>query len=124
MERSRLQDRNVSGSKPDSTKDPSCVWVWFKLNLMSRVKPLRLVWCPKPTSTDSPIGFRVHKDPGKMAGVVRKFGEESPVQVSSTSSDRSSKFWGWLYLKAAPVFINKTHLENNSVSFALNSMFK
>ncbi|GBO29930.1 hypothetical protein AVEN_134169-1 [Araneus ventricosus] len=51
---------------------------------------LPLVWCPQPTPTDPPIGFSVHRD-RQRAGVVLKFGEGVPTQVSSSSSDRDSK---------------------------------
>ncbi|GBM92123.1 hypothetical protein AVEN_249356-1 [Araneus ventricosus] len=35
-----LRDRRVPGSKPDSTKNPSCMWVWCALNLTLGVSPL------------------------------------------------------------------------------------
>ncbi|GBM17247.1 hypothetical protein AVEN_223789-1 [Araneus ventricosus] len=59
----RPRGLRVPGSNPNSTNEPPCKWSWCTPNV------LPLVWCPQPTSTDSPIGFRVH------VGVVRKFGE-------------------------------------------------
>ncbi|GBM30099.1 hypothetical protein AVEN_78502-1 [Araneus ventricosus] len=71
--RSRPRSWRVPGSKPDSTEEPSCKRVWCTLNL-SELNNHPLVWCPQPTTTDSPIVCRVHRD-GRGTGVVWKFGE-------------------------------------------------
>ncbi|GBL89048.1 hypothetical protein AVEN_255191-1 [Araneus ventricosus] len=39
---SRLRGRRVPGSKPDSTEEPPCKWVWCTLNPSG---PNFLVWC-------------------------------------------------------------------------------
>ncbi|GBO18871.1 hypothetical protein AVEN_164753-1 [Araneus ventricosus] len=65
--RCRLRDRRVPGSKPDSTKDPPCMWTRCMCNHTYGVK--------------SP-----------PADAMRKFGEGAPAQVSSSSSDCGSKY--------------------------------
>ncbi|GBM65392.1 hypothetical protein AVEN_232322-1 [Araneus ventricosus] len=61
--------RRVLGSKPDSTEDLPCMWACCTLNHTYGVN--------RPT-----------------AGVVRKFGEGMPVQMSSSSADLGSKLRG------------------------------
>ncbi|GBM92174.1 hypothetical protein AVEN_226584-1 [Araneus ventricosus] len=64
--RSQSADSKVPGMKLDSTKDPLCMLASCILNLtLSAKRPL--------------------------SGVVRKFREEVPIEVSSSSSDHSSK---------------------------------
>ncbi|GBM20720.1 hypothetical protein AVEN_105953-1 [Araneus ventricosus] len=53
---SRLRDRRIPGSKPDPTKDPSCMCVCCTFNLTARI-------------TRAP------------AGVVQKFGEGDATSV-------------------------------------------
>ncbi|GBN97975.1 hypothetical protein AVEN_253961-1 [Araneus ventricosus] len=64
--RARLRGRSVPGSKPDSTEDPPCI---------------------------GPVEREIIRREGRRppSGVVRKFGEGMPAQVSSSSSDRDSK---------------------------------
>ncbi|GBN28263.1 hypothetical protein AVEN_235231-1 [Araneus ventricosus] len=69
MVRSRSQDRRVPGSKPDSTKEPPFKRVWCMLN-PSGPNVLLLVWC----------GAEAWRG--------------GPAQVSSSSSDHSSKLHG------------------------------
>ncbi|GBL85865.1 hypothetical protein AVEN_63191-1 [Araneus ventricosus] len=70
VERTRPRGRRALSSNLGPIKDPLCVWVgWCSLNPKSCVK------CP-------PIG------------VVRKFCEGVPDQVSSSSSERGSKLRG------------------------------
>ncbi|GBM65210.1 hypothetical protein AVEN_82384-1 [Araneus ventricosus] len=69
MARSRLRRRIVPGSKPDSTEDLLCMWTCYALN--------HTYWFKRP-----PVG------------VVQKFGEGVPDQVSSSSSDHGSKLRG------------------------------
>ncbi|GBO38926.1 hypothetical protein AVEN_240257-1 [Araneus ventricosus] len=64
--RSRLRGRRLPGLKTDSTEDPPCM------------RPV--------------VSYVVAKR--SSAGVVQKFGEEVPAQVSSSSSDRGSKLRG------------------------------
>ncbi|GBN58263.1 hypothetical protein AVEN_137152-1 [Araneus ventricosus] len=61
--RSRHRDQRVPGAKPGSIYDPPYMLAFCPLNPTSRVK----------------------------RGVVRKFGEGMPAQVSSSSSDRGLK---------------------------------
>ncbi|GBL92177.1 hypothetical protein AVEN_91518-1 [Araneus ventricosus] len=68
--RSRLWNRRVPGSKPDSTDDPSCMGPAARQIIRSGQTSSR--WC----------------------GVAWKFGEGVPAQVSSSSSDRGSKLRG------------------------------
>ncbi|GBL76238.1 hypothetical protein AVEN_234502-1 [Araneus ventricosus] len=67
--RSRLWGCRAPSSKHDSTEDRRCMWTCCTLNHTQGTK------CP----------------PG---GVVRKFKEGVPAQVSSFSSDRGSKLRG------------------------------
>ncbi|GBM34624.1 hypothetical protein AVEN_212330-1 [Araneus ventricosus] len=73
------------------TEDQPCMWVCCTLNGRTESNVLSLVWCLQSTSTDSPIGFRDQGDGRGKAGVVWKFREAMPAQVSSSSSDHSSK---------------------------------
>ncbi|GBM77695.1 hypothetical protein AVEN_184516-1 [Araneus ventricosus] len=64
MIRSRLWDRRVSGSKPDSTEDPPCLGLLYvKSYVVAKHPPIGVAW---------------------------KFGE-GVAQVSSSSSDSGSK---------------------------------
>ncbi|GBM13039.1 hypothetical protein AVEN_207310-1, partial [Araneus ventricosus] len=65
----KVLDQRVPSSKPDSTKDPPCLWARYTLNMTSWVKR-------------------------HLAGVVKKFGEAVPAQASPTSSDDGSKLRG------------------------------
>ncbi|GBN19996.1 hypothetical protein AVEN_192890-1, partial [Araneus ventricosus] len=40
----RLRGRRVPSSKPDYPDDPSCIWVWYTLNLMAWVVVANLEW--------------------------------------------------------------------------------
>nr|GBN69868.1 hypothetical protein AVEN_261974-1 [Araneus ventricosus]GBN69877.1 hypothetical protein AVEN_23279-1 [Araneus ventricosus]GBN69939.1 hypothetical protein AVEN_217920-1 [Araneus ventricosus] len=71
MVNSRLRVRKVPGSKPDSNEDQLCMgyvpWLYVKPCVVTKRPP---------------------------SGVVRKFREGVPAQISSASSDRSSKLRG------------------------------
>ncbi|GBN92732.1 hypothetical protein AVEN_148461-1, partial [Araneus ventricosus] len=65
----KVSGQRVPSSKPDSTKDPPCMWARYTLNLTSWVKR-------------------------HLAGVVKKCGEAVPAQASPTSFDYGSKLRG------------------------------
>ncbi|GBL83339.1 hypothetical protein AVEN_110654-1 [Araneus ventricosus] len=65
--RSQVRFQGVRGLRPDSTKDPSCMWAWFTLNLTPKFK--------RP-----------------LACVAWKLGLGLPTQMSSIASDHQSKF--------------------------------
>ncbi|GBM52423.1 hypothetical protein AVEN_105026-1 [Araneus ventricosus] len=91
--KSWLRDRRGLGSKPDP-RVPSRMWAWCTSNLTSRaVRPPvgmvgPLVWCPQPTET--PIGFRAHRD-GRVLVWCGHFQKRFLPQVRSSSSGQGSK---------------------------------
>ncbi|GBN13220.1 hypothetical protein AVEN_113910-1 [Araneus ventricosus] len=86
MVRSRLQGRRVPGSKPYSIEDPPCMGLLHtKSYVLAKCPPAGAV----PTSTDPPMGSRVHWD-GRGTGVVMELGERVPAHVSPSLPDRGS----------------------------------
>ncbi|GBM50750.1 hypothetical protein AVEN_144171-1 [Araneus ventricosus] len=65
----RLRWRMFQGSTPDFTENPRCMWAYWALN--------HIEWVKYPS-----------------AGVVRRFGEGEPSQVSSSSSYLDSTLRG------------------------------
>ncbi|GBO22230.1 hypothetical protein AVEN_14312-1 [Araneus ventricosus] len=66
-------------------------------------------------STDSPIEFRIHRDGRGSTGVVWKFEEGEPAQVSSSSFDRSSKVRG--QSPNSPRVASKWHVNITELNF-------